>query len=51
MPNYTMDEEHMLYFPELDTDQQVLKNTIKLLGCQHDDEITSPPLHSCYPVS
>jgi hypothetical protein len=27
MPNSTMDEEHLLYCPKLDTDQQVLKNT------------------------
>ena len=25
-----MDEEHLLYCPELNTDQQMLKNTIKL---------------------
>jgi hypothetical protein len=25
-----MDEEHLLYCPKLDTDQQVLKNAIKL---------------------
>jgi hypothetical protein len=30
MPNSTMDEEHPLYCLKLDTDQQVLKNTIKL---------------------
>jgi ribonuclease HI len=27
MPNSTMDEEHLLYCPKLDTDQQMLKNT------------------------
>jgi hypothetical protein len=30
IPNSTMDEEHLLYCPKLNTDQQVLKNTIKL---------------------
>jgi hypothetical protein len=30
MPNSTMDEEHLLHCPNLDTDQQVLENTIKL---------------------
>jgi hypothetical protein len=30
MLNSTMDEEHLLYCPKLDTDQQVLNNTIKL---------------------
>jgi len=25
-----MDEEHLLHCPKLDTDQQVLKNTVKL---------------------
>jgi hypothetical protein len=30
MPNSTMDKEHLLHCPSLDTDQQVLKNTIKL---------------------
>jgi len=30
MPNFTMDEEHQLRCPKLETDQQVLKNTIKL---------------------
>jgi hypothetical protein len=30
MPNSVMDEEHLLHCPKLDTDQQVLKNTIKL---------------------
>jgi hypothetical protein len=29
MPNSTTNEEHLLYRPELNTDQQVLKNTIK----------------------
>jgi hypothetical protein len=30
MPDSTTDEEHLLYSPKLDSDQQVLKNTIKL---------------------
>jgi hypothetical protein len=30
MPNSTMDEEHLVHCPKLDTDQQVIKNTIKL---------------------
>ena len=30
MPNSTMDEEHLLRCPKLDTDWQVFKNTIKL---------------------
>jgi hypothetical protein len=30
MPNSTMDKEQLLHFPKLDSDQQVLKNTIKL---------------------
>jgi hypothetical protein len=30
MLNSTMDEENLLYCPKLDTDQQVLKNAIKL---------------------
>ena len=30
MPNSTMDKEHLLHCPNLDTDQQVLKNTIEL---------------------
>jgi hypothetical protein len=30
MPNSTKDEEHLLHCPKLDTDQQVLKNTMKL---------------------
>ena len=30
MPDTTMDEEHLLYCPELDTNQQVLKDTTKL---------------------
>jgi len=30
MPNCTMDEQHLLQCRKLDTDQQVLKNTIKL---------------------
>jgi len=30
MPNSTTDEECVLHCPKLDTDQQVLKNTIKL---------------------
>ena len=29
-PNSTTDEEHLLHWPKLDTNQQVLKNTIKL---------------------
>jgi hypothetical protein len=39
MSNSTIDEEHLLHCPKLDTDQQVLKNTIKL----YLDDITSPP--------
>jgi hypothetical protein len=43
MPHCTLEKEHLLHCPKLDTDQQVLKNTIKLLGCQSDDDdITSP---------
>jgi hypothetical protein len=42
MPNSSMDEEHLLFCPKLDTNQQAIKNTIKLLGSQRDDEITSP---------
>jgi len=30
IPNSTMDEDRLLLCPKLDTDQQVLKNTIKL---------------------
>jgi hypothetical protein len=30
LPNSTIDKEHLLHCPSLDTDQQVLKNTIKL---------------------
>jgi len=30
MPNSTTNEEHLLHCPKLDTNQQVLKNTIKL---------------------
>jgi len=30
MPNSTMEEKRLLYCPKLDTDQQVLKNSIKL---------------------
>jgi len=30
MPDSTMDMEQLLHCPNLDTDQQVLKNTIKL---------------------
>jgi hypothetical protein len=30
MPNSTMDEEHLLHCPKLETDQQVLKNIIQL---------------------
>jgi len=30
MPNSTTDEEHLIRCPKLNTDQQVLKNTIKL---------------------
>ena len=30
MSNFTMDEEHLLHCLKLDTDQQVVKNTIKL---------------------
>jgi len=30
MPNSTTDKKHLLHCPKLDTDQQVLKNTIKL---------------------
>jgi hypothetical protein len=30
MPKSTPDEEHMLHCPKLDTDQQMLKNTIEL---------------------
>jgi hypothetical protein len=30
MPNSTTDEKQQLQRPKLDTDQQVLKNTIKL---------------------
>jgi hypothetical protein len=26
MPNTTMEEEHLLYCPKLDTDQEMLKN-------------------------
>jgi hypothetical protein len=37
-----MDEEHLLYCPKLDTDQQVLKNTIKLYW-DATVTITSPP--------
>jgi len=29
-PNSTVDEEHLLRCPKLSTDQQLLKNTIKL---------------------
>jgi len=29
-PNSTMDEDHLLHCPKLDTDQQVIKNTIIL---------------------
>jgi hypothetical protein len=30
IPNSNMDEEHLLCYPTLDTDQQVVRNTIKL---------------------
>jgi len=30
MPNSTMDEEHLLHCPKLETNQRVIKNTIKL---------------------
>ena len=30
MPDSTMDKEQLLHCPNLDTDQQVLKNTIEL---------------------
>ena len=30
MPNSTIDKEHLLCCPKLDTDQQLLKNTMKL---------------------
>jgi len=30
LPDSTTDKEHLLYCPKLDTDQQPLKNTIKL---------------------
>jgi len=30
IPNSSMDEEHLLLWPKLDTSQQVLKNTFKL---------------------
>ena len=43
MPNSSMDEEHLLLCPKLDTNEQVLKNTIKLLGRERDFAITSPP--------
>ena len=42
MPNSTTDEEHLLYCPKLDTDQQVLENTIKLYWDARA-MITSPP--------
>jgi len=42
MPNSTMDEEHLLHCPKLNANQQMFRNTIKQLGCQSDDEITSP---------
>jgi hypothetical protein len=38
IPNSTMDKEHLLHCPKLDTDQQVLKNTHQtLLGCLSDN--------------
>jgi hypothetical protein len=43
MPNSTMDKEHLLYCLKLETMQQVLKNTIKLLECQSDGDVTSAP--------
>ena len=43
MPNSTMDEEHLLYCPKLDTKQTTAQEHHQtLLGCQSDDEITSP---------
>jgi hypothetical protein len=42
MPNSTTDKEHLLHSPKLDTDQRVLRNTIKLYWDERDDKITSP---------
>ena len=42
IPNSNMDEEHLLCCSKLDTDQQVLKNTIKLYWDARA-KITSPP--------
>jgi len=42
MLNSTMHEEHLLHCPKLDTDQQVLKNTIKLYW---DAQETTRKLH------
>ena len=38
MSNTTMDTEHLLYCPQLDSDQQALKNT---LGWQDNSQLSA----------
>jgi len=42
MPNSTMDKEHLLHCPKFDTDQEVLKNIIKL-NWDARAMVSSPP--------